>query len=552
MALYRGETLLGDASLYTPGETVSVPEAVGEGLLLRVYGSTGDYRLALDGPPVAAAAAPPLDAALLLDAGAVAAYEPRGQRVTGRLVLHSRAATDLALKLRSWVGDERWRLAGLPDSIALPAGGRAEIPVTLEVAPDAWDGQPVDVEVALGGDRPVVARAALAVLPEVPAVAPFRAAALPGPLPGGLDLAWAALGGSVDPAYAGLIDGIVDAAGVTLSPGSDPVIDLAGDAPLPVAGVSFLLPPGVTPGNRLAEAAVELSADGVTFERVLQVRLSPQLREQAFALPAPLPAVAARLVPLAAQAGPDAAAMALAEVKVIAAPGASLGDMDLMARPLGGHLVWHRGFGQQMLTGESAAWPGQNHVAVADPREGEVAWALGFLNGRAARIDRLEWQAWPDLAPEEQMRVVEVSASSAGPLGPWTPLGRWDVGAAPSFALPEPVWARALAFRLVEPADGTATMPQGIAVHEAPGPSILGEWGDMSRDGPFEAAAPPPADEAEPPPVGKAPAEATPLALGAEAWGRVRRGAGEDWYALELPAETRCCASASRRRRRRP
>jgi len=539
VALYRGEALLGEASLYAPGEVVTIPEAVGEGLLLQVYGNAGDYRLALDGPPVAAAAAPPLDAALLLDADAVAAYEPRGQRVTGRLVLHSRAATDLALAPRSWVGDERWRLAGLPDSIVVPAGRRAEVPVTLEVAPDAWDGQPVEVEVALGGDQPVVARAALAVLPEGPAVAPFRGAALPEPLAGGLDLAWTALGGSVDPANAGLIDGIVDAAGVTLSPGSDPVIDLAGDAALPVAGVSFLLPPGAAPGDRLAEAAVELSADGVTFERALQVRLSPQLREQAFALPAPVPAVAARLVPLAAQAGPDVAAMALAEVKVIAAPGVSLGDMDLMARPLGGHLVWHRGFGRQMLTGEAAAWPGQDHVAVADPREGEVSWALGFLNGRAARIDRLEWQAWPDVAPEAQMRVVEVSASSAGPLGPWTPLGRWDVAAAPGFALPEPVWARALAFRLVEPADGIATMPQGIAVHEAPGPSILGEWGDMGRDGPFEAAAPPPAEEAALPPVGKAPAEATPLPLGAEAWGRVRRGAGEDWYALELPAETR-------------
>ena len=73
-------------------------------------------------------------------------------------------------------------------------------------------------------------------------------------------------------------------------------VDLAGDAPVPVAGM-MLDPLGsrqsIEPGPRAV--ALLLSDDGATWQEVLTAELSPLTTDQSFVLPEPIPARFAQL-----------------------------------------------------------------------------------------------------------------------------------------------------------------------------------------------------------------------------------------------------------------
>src|SRR5262249_11791940 len=156
---------------------------------------------------------------------------------------------------------------------------------------------------------------------------------------------------------------------------------------------------------------------------------------------------------------PDAGSARLAELKVVAAPGVvPAGGLDIAWPELGGHVVRAVGLGDQAITGEAAIWPMDERGTFPRDRVPAAALVHAFLSDRASHIDGIAWHERADGPPEERMRVVEVAASTEGPLGPWIPLGRWQLDAAdgepPTLRLPSPLWARALSFRVVEPAAG--------------------------------------------------------------------------------------------------
>ncbi len=85
---------------------------------------------------------------------------------------------------------------------------------------------------------------------------------------------------------------------------------------------------------------------------------------------------------------------------------------------------------------------------IYDPeRTDRVSWVLGFQDGRAAQVTELQWQVPAGSSLNAHLKRLEVATSMEGPLGPWTPLGSWDVeadtsGSVAPFTLEAPTWAR--------------------------------------------------------------------------------------------------------------
>ncbi len=140
-------TTIDDFYLYQPGDTATLHVPSGGRLFLRVTGAEGPYALDIGDPR--AAPPPAVEARLTFDQVPVAAYEPVAQRLAGILIAHNLAKATLTLRTAAWVGDERWRVDGLPEEIVIGPGAAVELPVTLEIAADARDDTPVYVDVAL-------------------------------------------------------------------------------------------------------------------------------------------------------------------------------------------------------------------------------------------------------------------------------------------------------------------------------------------------------------------------------------------------------------------
>lgn len=523
--------------LYRRDEAAVLDLPAGERLLLQVSGSAGPYTIDLGEPrPHAAVSA---TAQLSFSPLSVAAYEEVAQRLSGVLTVRNDGAGQLVLGPSWWIGDERWQLEGLPAALTVPPSGVVTLPVELEIPAEVRDDFPLSVEIGLSDG--VTARAAVPVATGVTPANPHRFVPFPPAMLGGLDVAALTLGAvSDDTELAGLFDGVVDGNGVGLALAHPAEVRLASEGQVPVAGVILQIPPGVAPSERLADFAVELSADGVNFTRVLTARLSPSAGEQAFPLPAVMAARAARLVPISAQGGAQEERPRLAEFLVIASPTFVLRDegFDIGLPTLGGHVVRGVGFDEQVLTGEGAVWPGDRPTVLAAERLLPPEWIIGFQDGRAAKIAALTWIERPDTEADHGIDVVEVSASIDSPLGPWIPLGSWRVGEEPKLVLPTPVWARALSFRVVEPASGPLVLPAQISIIEAPGPSVLGAWGDLGRSGPYEAERPSGQEVLPVPEVSGDPLAPTALALTSPASGSVRRGILVNWYVVDLPPGT--------------
>lgn len=531
------------AYVYAVGDTVEFDAPAGVPLFLRVAGATGAYRFSL-GPEVVATA-PPVDARLELETVAVAAFEPVAQRVAGRLSVMNRSVTPLQLRLDSQLSDERWQLAGLPDALDLAAGQRIDIPVEIEVPADASDESPMfaDVSLTSGSSVPALARARIEVRAGIDPVQPHHYEPIPVALRGGLNAAALALGATV-PTAPGLFDGVIDVQGVVLDIGQSAEVTLAGGgAAVPLAGVVLQPVRGGSPVDRLKDFAIEASADGVSFTRVLEATLSPAAREQAFVFSAPVVARSVRLIPLSSAGGPIQVRPRLAELEAIAEPGVVLDaeGFDIARPDLGGHVVRASGFGEQILTGEGTQWPGPNPIYLPTERSEAAEWVIGFRNGRAAQLAAIVWHERSDAVAEERIRKVAVATSLAGALGPWSEIGSFELGDAPDspLVLSAPVWARAVRFTVLEPAEGRLTLPERVEIREAPGPSIVGMWSDLSQAGPYEAqAAPPQASPAPSTGVSHDANAPTPLALASLGRGEVRRGVTEDWYSIELPEGT--------------
>src|SRR5690606_20962110 len=101
--------------------------------------------------------------------------------------------------------------------------------------------------------------------------------------------------------------------------------------------------------------------------------------------------------------------------------------------------------------------------------------------------------------PAIRFARAHVGVSTGSPLGPWRDLGVWDVslradGTVTPFDVPDGTWARFVQLTLEVPADQEAAyraLPGELRIIERATDdtyrSVVGEWGQSSPRGPFEA-----------------------------------------------------------------
>lgn len=528
--------------------------------------AVGDYRLRLlddgTGSPGASpepSAGPPPAAELVMGQAPLAGWWPTGQRLRGVLRLESDASTPTQVRPDAITSDRTWRVVLPSGEVTVPAGGTVEVPVEVLAPADIPGDDPVrlTVRVRSADGRQATAHADLAPSRDALPVEPVRSWSIPDELLGGLDAASLGLGAvplvSLDAdGEARLHDGFAATDwGLSWPVGGLPLsltVDLAGDAPVPVAGtILHLLSEDLSLGAGPRGVELALSLDGATWETVLTGELAPLSVEQALVMAEPLPARYARLTVTSAQRE-TSSRIELGEWKVVAQPGWSPpGEpLDLADTLRGGHVVW---MSPQPDSPEQMASLLDDDLTPASlviERGAPVSWVMAFMEDRAVRVSSLEWLDPLRSDPATRLAQVEVWASQDGPLGPWQPLGTWPLkreadGRVGDLVLPEPAWVRFLRFDGVTGGkDSSLELPGRIRVREAPQGSayrsILGQWGMGNPAGPLEwIAGPVMLPEDDEPAAGDGPERPRDLAEGDLAEGRVHFDSDTDWYRLSIP-----------------
>lgn len=505
-------------------------------------GDPFDPAFAAPGEPAPATAPATVAVTVTLAEETAAAWLDAGQTLRGEAAIVAKAPGTVALAAAT--GDPRWVVALEKTSVAVAAGKRVVVPLEVRVAPDAVGGRPVRVSVGARGDGGAWGSGSATAVAE-PAALPVRPArvwALPDALLGGVDVArGAALVDSRGKPVTGPSARVLAAVSGVTRPDRPFVLPLAKGAaveamptfalasgPARVAGV-VLEAVGPDMATSVADFRVSLSMDGTTWREAVAARLEAREGLQSYVLGAPTDARFARLEIVSTHEGPLAAASrtaTLGSFEVIAAPEAPVPGApspDLADPARGGHVVWTapaRGFG--------------HYVDLQGDERAEVV--VGFHHDRAARVTEIAWVD-PPKGSGARLPGVTLYTATAGPLGPWTKVGK--LAAPGKIALPAGTWARFVRLES-EPAGGRLrAMAPGLVVREATaGPgyrSILGEWGPFSRAAAWEREHPAPA-------VAGATARGnqsrkTAAKLGAAAVsGRVHRGRVEDFWAVTVPA----------------
>lgn len=501
----------------------------------------------------------------------LAAHWPWGQRLEADLLLTAEAAGD-------------WRLDGLaalpgavvtvePAAASLAAGESRTLRLTLALPPDlpALAGVPLvvraqDAAGGASGGGEVRLPLALTLAPGAPAQGSHTAFRSPAALLGGFNIASPGFGGRF-PAEDGqdrgrptpdnplrLTDGFADPSPYVSAPPLAALrLDFGAREPVPVAGVvmsPFALL-SLPFQSRLRQFELALSADGVTFRPVLAGTLGDMPGDVAFALPEPVPAVAAELRFLAGS-GTPAEGIALSDWAVIAAPGWPAGTAINLADPArGGHVVRSLPLLAADEAGlEALLLPGDPEQTL-DPGTAAPEVVIGFAGSRRARLAAVEWQEAAVPLPEGTPWPALAVFAADSPTGPWHPLGELPPAALRRLEFAAPVTARYLRLAAAAPAEGLLVPPAQIRVIEVPvaadSLSAAGWWdgyGTASPLDPAPEAVPEAVPEAAPEGAGGAIAgtAAAPglLGWGATVGGLVVRDRDTDHWALEVPpGETR-------------
>jgi hypothetical protein len=543
-------------TLTSDGTSGIAPRALG------VYGA-GPYSLRVEAAGLVPAAAPaPLavKATLSLATDTVAAYWPAGQRVTGNLELTNDGDAAVDLALDTLTSHFAWTATVAEPEVTLAAGETRQMPVEVAIGADAWADEPVRITVrARAADGAGVTGAAL-ITPrgEAEPVAPEQAWSVPEPLRGGLDVASLALGAVTIPSIDGvqedlLHDGLAHTGmGFSQDVSLLPVtltVDLAGDAPVPVAG--FGLDPlagDALPGDVPRDVELLLSTDGVTFTSAATATLSTLMADQWVVLPEPVPATHAQLR-ISSVHGGGFAKVILGEWKVIATPGVAPIDTPIdLAQPVrGGHISWMEPQPADPALGPAFLDEDPTFAPLYLDGGTSVTWAIGFQDDRAAQLTGMEWVDPQPSTEGQRFKEVSVELSMEGPAGPWLPAGTWALdraadGSVAPFTFPEPTWARSVKLTGQGPRkeDSAWDPPSTIRILErATGSdyrSILGEWGSGEPVGPYEWLVPPdlsvPSAQAD---DNDTPETADPITAGTPVTGRVDGRTDIDWYTFTVP-----------------
>jgi hypothetical protein len=503
-----------------------------------------------------------LELSLKLTTQEVGAYRQYGQEVVGTLELSNGGGTSINLELEAASSDYRWSLELQDQALTIPAGGQHTVPLLLHVPADAWADWPVRISVKAANEAGAQVETSIDIHAgrETPAVNAVYGWTLPEELRGGFNVAWQALGGrwtgkedrAIGWGFAYLIDGMaVKKQGLQLRGGIerrtvDVIIELAGEKPVEVVGLTLNELSGAFAPQFLRNLDFALSLDGVEFTPVVEGELLPVKAEQAIVLDQPVLARFARLQLKSGWDGVSRSSTGFGELKVIARPGTDISagkGFNLADPTLGGHIVWSRpaidlgGWDLKLLRDEDK-W---QRLRLKDGQTQD--FVIGFHHARAAQINRIEWLDAEKAEDARKLRQVALSVSSNSPIGPWTPIGNWDLtnsGSPAIFELEQPVWARYVKFSASGGnLSGNAESPAVIRIWERPGDdeyrSILAEWGFASQSAIYEELHPLQVEKPFEAANHNARDVAAFLEMDQLVGGQVILGAHEHWYKLVVP-----------------
>lgn len=537
-----------------PAEGWSVPMAGGAAFALRVTGAIGPYDLQLEfgesGAVSPSEAPPPVGLALELDATTIAAFSRVSQTVGGVLSLH--ATAPVTLSLGSHVEDARWRLHGLPEQLEHPGSGIIELPVRVEIPPDAWDAEDRAIAVAAEDQDGRIAWAEAFLRPEIAAaeVRPEFHWPIPDPLLGGINVGAAYHGAEASLTERGtplefLIDDIVNHPGTAKIPFSrfpenGILIDLAGDDLHAVRGLVLRHVQDGSYISRLKTFSVSVSPDGQTFAPAGSFEMSLGEIQQAFVFDRPVEARFVRIDPISTHLPGTSGGLALDEVQVVAGPRATTSEpQDIAASSRGGQMVHSTPY----FAWSSMQTPGSraSRFRALPPDSPTVEMVTAFRFHRAALIDEVVWHDDPAVEPGRRAALVRVERSLTTPVGPWETLGEFQPGdgGPSSLRFDDPHWARYLRFRVfAQSGERFLQLASRVEVFEHPVSedyrSILGIWGEGRREA-FHELQGPEAPATRTPDSNDTPETADPLTFGRALFGDVSLGADDDWFRIEVP-----------------
>lgn len=552
---------IGDMTQSADGTSMTVDLPAGKNRLLYITaGATGPYRLAFafsDGPQSSVVSGD-LGATLAIGAPRIAAFIDDGQRVPVSLTVRNDGSAAVQAALSFHLSDDRWTIDGAPASLSVPAGAAARADFMLLAPARLFEGKVLlSADARSGPADAASAEAEIAIAPDAAPSSPEPRWPLPEALLGGLDVAWSVLGATITPGSEALIDGYATSGtAARIDPSDAPedivTIDLAGDAPVALRGLVVNPTGGSDLTAQVSRLAVDASVDGTTFKRVFEGEIGARQREYPFVFPQPVPATHLRIFPLASQSY-DNSASSIGEFKAIVDPGLATtfapGGFNLADPRLGGHVVEAEPADIDFSTVLSSDDSPQLFAFDAEDVH-RLDWTIGFLGQRAARLARIEWREGDGLDADKLIARVHVETAMDA-RGPFDDAGVWTLdrsaGPVASFTFASPVWARFVRMSAVMPAtapdrDIYMFLPSQVGIYEAPpdgeGGSILGEWGDLVSDGPYERVHPaPPAPAILATAGGEARDRATPVAAGVKVVGRVSAGVRSDWWRIDVPKD---------------
>jgi von Willebrand factor type A domain len=516
-------------------------------------------------PPVVEPALPrnPAPGALKMDlefdSAEIAAYWHRGQRVPGKLKVINGESAPVEVTFATTRLRPGWRL-DLPPTATIAANGSLDLPLALEVASDPYVAHPTKITISLSKGSSILASASASIAASISAqpVGDHLAFELPDELLGGFNVAWTALGGTLlsptasaddENGLSNINDGLSSNAGYIVDAASLPqtiTVRFGGNKTWPVRGITINpQTPGVWPAEYMANFELLLSADGATFERVLNGEVSQESREQSFVLPKAIEAKAAQLRILSNHDG-NLGRVAVSEWKVIVDPQVGIGaELDIADSLRGGHVVWS----DPLISAETRVVKGVLEEGgpgpvVSVPAGVAPQVTIGFHEDRAAQIATLEWIDSEPANGAATFPAVMIDASTDTPFGPWSRVGEWKLGEGKSSTrtFDKPIWARFLRFtsaRMAGEGGETVQFPTKLRVLErASGEnyrSILGEWGQYSTTSFYEKTLPAPPTAKPESDDNDSREKAEPLAMDQLVSGRVEIGRDEDWFKILQP-----------------
>lgn len=509
--------------------------------------TNGPYRLAVDlGNEKASdrALASDLDVSFGSEPPPIAAYWHEGQSFTipVRVTNTGRAGKTIVLDVE--LDNPTWRLTPNARELNLGAGQSQQVDVTVEVLADVWDSQPGFLTAIARSEGSRVASASMPVVAECGAdpLNPFVAWNLPDALLGGYNVAAAQFGASTPDGGRQelLFDGVTPANSRYREEAPSTVtVDLAGTDPVDVLGFTLHPQSGTGSIQQPRPFSIELSTDGSNFRKVLEGELLPDRYEQSFVLEGSSRATHARLI-FPELPGARQQYIFLGEWKVIASSASIREGINIADPQNGGHVVWaapyHRSLDAMLVEKDTPP----RLLDASAPTE----WVIGFQHQRAALVERIELDAYPQ-SKGRVMKRFSVSVSVDSPTGPWVPLGKvevvGDAGGRLSLIPDAPVWARYVRVSNSEVNENARwyTAKTMRVFEHAPGQdykSILGEWGHYAKQGPYEYYNTLKTERAEDRDAGDSRSSAESLAAGDESLGSVSVGKDDDWYKIRVPS----------------